>query len=159
MQYITGLGQQSRRFLSADSLKPCIIGGVIFEDEPGLQAENDGDVIFQAICNAITSVTHIPILGDIAKDLCRKNGITDSRVYVEKAVESLGKKQIEHVSISLEGKRPRFQKKILQIREAVSLALNIGVDQVGITAISAQGLTDYGCGEGIQCICIMTIRC
>jgi len=158
MVSITGLGHQSRRFLSTDSSKPCIIGGVIFKDMPGLLAENDGDVVFQAICNAITSLTHVPILGDVAKNLCKKNGITDSKVYLQKALESLECSKILHVAICLEGKRPRFQKKIYEIRQSICQALNIDINKVGVTSSSGQGLTDFGCGEGIQCLCQVTIN-
>src|SRR3990167_4155946 len=86
-----GIGKDSHRFLPPDSSKPCTLGGVIFDEVPGLAADSDGDVIFHAICNAMTSLTSVPILGEIAIELCHKDGITDSSVYVEKALETLGK--------------------------------------------------------------------
>src|SRR3989304_6250527 len=107
-----GIGQDSHRFLPSDSTKPCVIGGVVFEETPGLAADSDGDVIFHAICNAITSLTGVPILGGIAIELCHKDGITDSSVYVEKGLETLGNQKIEHVALSLEGKKPHFQKRL-----------------------------------------------
>ena len=152
----TGLGQDSHRFLPEDSTKPCIIGGCIFEDVPGLSADSDGDVVFHAICNAITSVTHISILGGIAIDLCHKDGITDSQVYLEKALETLGRQKIEHIALALEAKRPRLQKRIPEIRQKVADVMHLAISQVGITATSGDGLTDFGLGEGIQCLCILT---
>lgn len=152
----TGLGQDSHRFLPEDSTKPCIIGGCIFEDVPGLSADSDGDVIFHAICNAITSVTHVSILGGIAIELCHKDGITDSQVYLEKAMETLGKQKIEHIALAIEAKRPRLQKRIPEIRKKVAQVMGLDVAQVGITATSGDGLTDFGLGEGIQCLCILT---
>ncbi|MFS8564432.1 MAG: 2-C-methyl-D-erythritol 2,4-cyclodiphosphate synthase [Rhabdochlamydiaceae bacterium] len=152
----TGLGQDSHRFLPEDSTKPCIIGGCIFEDVPGLSADSDGDVVFHAICNAITSVTHVSILGDIAIELCHKDGITDSQVYLEKAMETLGKQKIEHIALALEAKRPRLQKRIPEIRKKVAKIMGLDITQVGVTATSGDGLTDFGLGEGIQCLCILT---
>ena len=152
----TGLGQDSHRFLPEDSTKPCIIGGCIFEDEPGLSADSDGDVIFHAICNAISSVTHVSILGGVAIDLCHKDGITDSQVYLEKALETLGRQKIEHIALALEAKRPRLQKRIPEIRKKVAEVMGLDISQVGITATSGDGLTDFGLGEGIQCLCILT---
>jgi len=151
-----GLGQDSHRFLPSDSTKPCVIGGVIFEDVPGLAADSDGDVIFHAICNAITSVTGVSILGGVAIDLCHKDGITDSQVYLEKAMQTLGKQQISHLALTIEGKRPRFQNKIMEIRKKIAAIMGIQVDQVGLTATSGDGLTDFGCGDGLQCFCILT---
>jgi 2-C-methyl-D-erythritol 2,4-cyclodiphosphate synthase len=152
----TGIGQDSHRFLSEDSSKPCIIGGVIFENVPGLDADSDGDVLFHAICNAITSLTGIPILGGIAIDLCRKDGITDSGVYLQKAIQTLQKQKIIHVALSLEGKRPRFEEKIPAMRRKISSMMKIADKQVGITATSGDGLTDFGCGDGLQCFCVLS---
>jgi 2-C-methyl-D-erythritol 2,4-cyclodiphosphate synthase len=152
----TGIGQDSHRFLPSDSAKPCVIAGLIFEDEAGFAADSDGDVVFHAICNAITSVTGVPILGGIAIDLCHKDGITDSQVYVERALQTLGEQRIEHVALALEGKRPRFQPRSLEIRQKVASVLHLDVSQVGLTATSGDGLTDFGCGDGVQCLCILT---
>lgn len=152
----TGIGQDSHRFLSSDSSKPCIIGGIIFEDVPGLDAESDGDIVYHAMCNAITSLTGMPILDGIAKDLCRKDGITDSQVYLEKALATLGGQKIVHIALSIEGKRPYFEEKIDAMKKQIASVLGVSDSSVGITAISGDGLTDFGCGDGLQCICIMT---
>ncbi len=153
-----GIGQDSHRFLSSDSTKPCVIGGLIFEEEAGLSADSDGDVVFHAICNAITSLTGIPILGGIAIELCHKDGITDSQVYLEKALETLGKQKIQHVALTIEGKRPRLQAKNLEMRQKIASVMKLDVSQVGLTATSGDGLTDFGCGDGIQCFCILTTQ-
>jgi hypothetical protein len=59
--YRSGIGQDSHRFLPPDSSKPCIVGGVIFDGVPGLDADSDGDVVYHAICNAMTSLSGVPI--------------------------------------------------------------------------------------------------
>lgn len=154
----TGLGQDSHRFLPDDSSKPCIVGGIIFEEVPGLDADSDGDVVYHALCNAITSLTGIRILGAVAKDLCRKDGITDSQVYLEKALQTLGKQKIVHVAISIEGKKPLFEDRIDAMRRKIAKVLGIAPQQVGITATSGDGLTDFGCGDGLQCFAMMTTQ-
>jgi len=152
----TGLGQDSHRFLPSDSSKPCVLAGVIFEDMPGFNANSDGDVVYHAICNAITSVTGVLILGGIADDLCLKDGITDSQVYLEEAIKTLKCQKVSHVAISLEGKRPIFGPRLLEMRQNIARVMQIEISQVGITATSGEGLTDFGCGEGVQCFCILT---
>ncbi|AEB41498.1 2-C-methyl-D-erythritol 2,4-cyclodiphosphate synthase [Chlamydia pecorum] len=154
----TGIGQDSHRFLPESSTKPCILGGVIFENTPGFQANSDGDVIFHAVCNAISSITHKIILGEIADKLLHTRGITDSSVYLEEALKSLKPTQaISHIAITLEGKRPKFRSKFSELRQSIGNALKIPSESVGITATSGEGLSDYGCGDGIQCICILTV--
>ncbi len=152
----TGLGQDSHRFHDEESSKPCVIGGLTFEDVPGMQANSDGDVVFHAICNAITSLTGVLILGGIADELCLKSGITDSQVYLEKALETLGGQKISHLAISLEGKRPHFRSRLEELRAHIANILGIESTQVGVTATTGEGLTDVGCGGGIQCFCILT---
>ncbi len=153
-----GFGQESRRFLSQDSSKPCVLAGIIFEDEPGLSGDSDGDVVFHSICNAVTSLSGIPILNGVAAELCYKNGITDSQVYVEKALETLNDMKISHIALNLEGKRPRIEDCSF-MREKVAKVLNLSLDQVGFTATNGDGLTDFGCGEGVRCFCVMTVSC
>ena len=156
MSYRTGLGQDSHRFLPSDSTKPCIIGGLIFDDVPGFNANSDGDVIYHTICNAISSLTGILILGGIADDLCLKDGITDSEVYLKEALKTLGKQKITHVAVTLEAKKPKFKERIFEMREKIAQVMDLHVTQVGITATSGEGLTDFGCGDGVQCFAIVT---
>lgn len=152
----TGIGQDSHRFLPADSSKPCLIGGVIFDGVPGLDAESDGDVVFHALCNAISSLTGVPILAGIARDLCRKDGITDSQVYVERALQTLGKQALVHAAFTLEGKRPHLEEKIPAMRKKIASVLKVPVSAIGITATTGDGLTDFGCGDGLQCFCVIS---
>jgi len=142
--------------LPPGSSKPCIIGGVMFDNVPGLDADSDGDIVYHAICNAITSLSGVPILGGIAIDLCRKDGITDSQVYLRRALETLKDQKIAHIALTLEGKRPHFQGKIPHMRRQIAKVLGLDPAQIGITATSGDGLTDFGCGEGVQCFCMLT---
>ncbi|MDJ0652288.1 MAG: 2-C-methyl-D-erythritol 2,4-cyclodiphosphate synthase [Simkaniaceae bacterium] len=156
MKYRTGIGQDSHRFLKDGAKKKCIIAGIPFEDVPGMDADSDGDVVFHAICNAMTSLTHVPILGKIALDLCRKEGITDSRVYLDQAYKALGPQKIEHVALTIEGQRPKLQHWADNIRQSVAKALYLSIDQVGVTFTSGDSLTAFGKGEGLMCFCILT---
>lgn len=151
-----GIGQDSHRFMPPDSSKPCIIAGLIFEDAPGFNANSDGDVVFHAICNAITSLTGVLILGGIADDLCLKDGISDSEVYLREAMKTLGGQKIVHVAVTIEAKKPKFKERLLEMRTNVARVMNLDVKQVGITATSGEGLTDFGCGDGVQCFAIVT---
>ena len=152
----TGLGQDSHRFVPEGVSKPCILGGVIFDGCLGLLANSDGDVVLHAICNAISSLTGVLILGGVADQLCLKEGITDSRVYVKEALKTLGKQKINHVAISIEALKPRFKEKIPAMRASIAELMNLDLSQVGITATTGEGLTDFGCGDGVQAFVILT---
>lgn len=132
------------------------MAGLIFEDSPGFNANSDGDVVFHAICNAITSITGVLILGGLADELCLKDGITDSEVYLREAIKTLDGKKIEHVAITLEAKRPKIKPRIMEMRENIARVMGLNIEDVGITATTGEGLTDFGCGDGIMCFCIVT---
>lgn len=158
MKLRTGIGQDSHRFLPPDSSKPCVIAGLIFEDAPGFNANSDGDIVFHAICNAITSLTGVLILGGIADELCLKDGITDSEVFLKEALRTLEPQQITHVSITIEAKKPKLKHRLLEMRQNVARVMNLDVSEVGITATSGEGLTDFGCGDGAQAFAIVTTQ-
>lgn len=156
MHVQTGLGQDSHRFENQDSSKPCILAGVLIKDCPGFNANSDGDVIYHAICNAISSVSGVLILGGLADELCSKDGITDSEAYLTEALKTLKDLKISHVAISVEGKKPHLKQHLDQMKKNISRILKIKVSQVGITATTGEGLTDYGCGDGVQAFCVIT---
>ena len=157
MKYRTGIGQDSHRFLTEGTAKPCVIAGLTFEGIPGFQANSDGDIVFHAICNAISSISGVIILGDIADKLLETRGISDSRVYLEEALKTL-KGTIEHVAITIEGARPRFLPRNLEMRQSTADALGIPLESVGLTATTGELLTEFGRGVGAQCFCIITVR-
>ena len=150
------IGQDSHRFDSQETTKPLILGGVEFAGHIPLSANSDGDVVLHAITNAVSGITCVNILGAPAAVLC-KQGITDSRVYLQKALKHL-KESIVHLSISIECSTPKVSPMIPQMRESIAALLGIAPACVGITATTGEGLTRCGSGEGISVLCILTVE-
>ena len=153
-----GIGQDSHRFLQDKGEKRCIIAGAHFDDVCGWDADSDGDIAYHAICNAITSITHVPILGDIAIKMCHQQKITDSKEYLLAALKTLGEEKVVHVALTIEAHRPRMQKRIDEMRQNIAQVMGLQMAQVGITCTSGDGLTSFGRGEGGQCFCIITVQ-
>ena len=65
-----------------------MLGGIAVPSERPILANSDGDVILHAITNAVSGFTGKIILGGIADKLCLEEGIKDSSVYLDKALES-----------------------------------------------------------------------
>lgn len=153
-----GLGICCHRFSSPESTKPCVIAGVVFDDIPGFQNDSDGDVVFFALCHAITTITGTEIIGTICRQLYKRDGITDSEVYLKAALLELKETKITHIAISLEAKRPQFYDSIEEMRQNIASLVNIPVSSVGISAITGDGLSDVACGEGVRCTAIITTQ-
>lgn len=152
-----GIGQDSHRFDFEDTEKKLVLGGVVFEGEPPLQGNSDADVILHSITNAISGTTCVNILGKISDELCLNQGITDSSVYLRKAMEYLEEHRIVHVSVSMECLRPKISPRIEEIRKSLSNLLGIPENCIGITATTGEGLTQFGQGLGIQVFSIVTV--
>jgi 2-C-methyl-D-erythritol 2,4-cyclodiphosphate synthase len=88
--------------------------------------------------------------------MCLKQGITDSRAYLAQAMESLGNYRIVHVSVAIEGKRPRLEPVIGKIKESVANLLSLQPSDIGMTATTGEGLTAFGRGEGLQVFVIVS---
>ncbi len=152
-----GFGQDSHRF-SRDRNKKLILGGYAVPNETGLEANSDGDVILHALFNAISSAIGEKSLGFFSDSMCKK-GITDSKEYLKVILAKLKEKNLEvnHVSISIEAKKPKLEWHTEKIKESLSKILNLEAEKIGITYTSGEGLTSFGKGEGMQCFAIATI--
>ena len=150
------IGQDSHRFDFENRERKLILGGVEFEGHVGLLGNSDADVVLHAITNAVSGITCKNILGKVSDDMC-KSGITDSEEYLKEALKYL-ENQIEHLSISIECKTPKITPMIEKMRENIARILNVKQNQIGITATTGEGLTEFGKGEGISVFCILTVQ-
>ena len=153
------IGQDSHRFEETFTGKPLILGGYTLPPcDLSLSANSDGDVILHALTNAISGITCKNILGKPADDLC-KAGVIDSAAYLKLALADLDAagSRIVHVSFTVECKKPHLSAHIPAIRSAIADLCGIAPSQVGMTATTGEGLTDFGRGMGISVFCILTV--
>lgn len=150
------IGQDSHKFDFENKDRQLILGGVVFEGHVGLLGNSDADVVLHAITNAVSGITCKNILGKVSDDMC-KSGITDSEEYLKEALKYLENK-IEHLSISIECKTPKITPMIEKMRENIARILEVKPNQIGITATTGEGLTEFGKGEGISVFCILTVQ-
>jgi 2-C-methyl-D-erythritol 2,4-cyclodiphosphate synthase len=155
MKVRTGLGQDSHRFEEDRTGKPLLLGGVFFEGHPGLEGNSDSDVVLHALVNALTGVHGFVVLGPVTDAMCRA-GDTDSRHYVREALKHLGSLALNHVSVSVECKRPQIGPQIDAMRLSVADLLGLRPTDVAVTAHSGEGLSGPGRGEGIFATVIVT---
>lgn len=151
------IGQDSHRFDASVPDKPLILGGVRFDGEDPLEANSDGDVVLHAVTRAVTGITTVDVIGPKTKEFL-KAGITDSRVYLAEGLKDLHG-TIVHLSVSIECQRPKITPKIPEMRRSLAALLNTEEKNIGITAMSGEGLTEAGKGNGIFVIAILTADC
>ncbi len=165
-EYRSSIGQDSHRFVdrlsrtasNSELQRSLVLGGVVIDGCVSLSGNSDADVVLHALTNAVSGLTGVNILGAISDQLCLEQGITDSRNYLEKALDYLGDWEIRHISFAFEGKRPHLAAWIDPIRQRIAQLTGLLPEQVAFTATTGEGLTDFGRGEGAQVFCILTAR-
>lgn len=156
MKIKVGIGQDSHRFDFENTDRQLVLGGVVFPNHAALKGNSDADVVLHAITNALSSITGVNIIGKVSDEMCLQKGITDSRVYLAEALKYLNQLEISHIAITIECKTPMISPKIDEMKSSISELLSVETFDVGITATTGEGLTDFGKGEGIQVIAILT---
>lgn len=153
----TGIGQDSHRIQEPSNGKALMLAGVRFDVSYALEGNSDSDVILHAITNAISGITGNPILGPVADGLC-KTGVTDSTAYLRLALADLFATgyHLTHVSVAVECQRPKILPKLPELRINLAVLLSLTVADIGITATSGEGLTDFGKGLGVQAFAVVT---
>ena len=151
-----GIGSDSHRLIDG---KKLAIGGVKLDEGYGFEANSDGDVILHALFNAISTALGMKSLGFYADRMFDK-GIKDSRKYLEFILRKMNEKKlkIQNVAIMLEGKRPKIDGNIDKIKGSLSRLLKIKEENIGIAATSGEGLTEFGKGNGMHCVCVVSLK-
>ncbi|MBI2638570.1 2-C-methyl-D-erythritol 2,4-cyclodiphosphate synthase [Candidatus Peregrinibacteria bacterium] len=144
-----GIGEDSHEFKVDGFLT---LGGVKIKNLPALEADSDGDVVLHALCNALASALGKGSLGTYATRMC-KNGIRDSRVYLQKIMNELyhSHRSIKNCSIAIEASRPKIDPLANAFKKSLGKLLKIPQERIGITATSGKSLTPFGRGKAIRC--------
>jgi len=159
MEIRTGFGYDVHRF-SEEADRPLWLGGVEFDDRPGLEGHSDADALLHAIVDALLGAA---ALGDIGvhyppSDAQWKN--CASIRFVKETSLLLNKEgwRIVNVDATVVAERPRVMPRAAEIRQVISDALGISIDRVSVKATTNEKLGAIGNSEGIAGYAVATIR-
>lgn len=173
-----GLGQDSHRFETLSSpralsssrprgskappktYRPCLtLAGLKFPKYPKLKANSDGDVILHALFNALSSAIGERSISRTADPLLKKRQTKNSQAYLKPLLKKITsqKYEINNVSLSLEGARPRLEKHVPRLKKSLSRILKIPAAKIGLTLTSGEKLTPFGRGQGLACIAYVSL--
>lgn len=143
------IGEDSHKFARGGILT---LGGLKIKTLPSLKANSDGDVILHAIGRALAQAGG-KNFSRVADKIARA-GIKDSRKYLRPLQKNI---RVARLSVMLECARPKID--ALPIKESLAEILKISPDIISVSAMSGEGLTAFGKGEGIRCTAILTCLC
>lgn len=144
-----GMGYDVHRLVENREL---IIGGVNIPFELGLLGHSDADVLLHAIMDSLLGAA---ALGDIGKHFPdtdpKFKGISSIKLLEEVAllIDNNGYK-IGNIDATIIAQKPKMLPHIMTMRENISKALNISINQINIKATTEEGLGFTGDLQGIS---------
>lgn len=140
--------------------RKLILGGVEIPSDKGFLGHSDADVLLHAICDALLGAA---ALGDIGLHFPdtdqRYKGISSIELLqrVCKLLENAGY-SIGNIDTTVVLERPKILSFSKLMREKISIALNIKMEQVSIKATTNEGMGFIGVSEGAVAYAVATIN-
>ncbi len=143
-----GMGYDIHR--KADGRR-CVLGGITFEGERGLEGHSDADVVSHAIGDALLGAV---ALGDLGRHFPPgeprwKDVSSLELLRLIQAMLAGVNATIVNVDVTVVAQWPQIAPRRDAMRAALAQALRVGVSQVSVKATTNEGLGAVGRDEGI----------
>ena len=150
-----GTGYDAHRLVSG---RPLILGGVKIEYIHGLLGHSDADVLLHAVIDAILGAAALGDIGQHFPNTDEFSGIS-SMLLLTRVRDIIAEKgyRVQNIDATLIMQRPKVAPHIPQMRQNISQALGIGIDQVSVKATTTEGMGFEGKGEGASAMATATL--
>ena len=140
--------------------RPLILGGVLFDGEPGLSGHSDADVVLHAAMDAVLGAAGLPDIGHRFPPGDPRFAGASSSVLAREVVAEVTFRgcAVVNLDLTLLAERPRIGPRVEAMRSAVAACFGIPAARVGLKATTHEGLGALGRGEGIACHAIALLR-
>ncbi|MEP6659279.1 MAG: 2-C-methyl-D-erythritol 2,4-cyclodiphosphate synthase [Acidimicrobiales bacterium] len=154
-QVRVGQGFDIHRF-SDDRNRRLVLGGVVFEDERGLEGHSDADVIAHAVTDALLGAAGLGDIGERFPETDSRWKDADSLVMLRDAADLVRAAgwDVGNVDCSVVCEAPKLATRKVDIERNLSEA--VGAD-VSVKGRRAEGLGAIGRREGIACWSVVVI--
>ena len=145
---------------TVDPARPLFLGGVHFEDVPGLAGHSDADVVLHAAMDALLGAAG---LGDIGAHFppgeARWAG-ADSKDLARRVAGMLAERGLSLVNLDLMllAEAPKIRDRVEQMRETIAGCLATEPDRISLKATTLEGIGSLGRGEGIACQAVALVE-
>lgn len=159
METRTGLGYDVHAF-STDPDRPMWLGGVEFDDRPGLDGHSDADALLHAVVDALLGAIGAGDIGEHYPNTDPRWKNCPSLRFLEETGVLLRSQtwDIVNVDCSVIAERPKVLPRRNEMCEVMARALGIDPSRVSVKATTNERLGAIGRGEGIAAFAIATVR-
>ncbi len=136
------------------------LGGVTIPHTKGCVAHSDGDVFIHAICDALMGAAALGDIGLHFPDTSSEFKAIDSTILLRKVCSLLRSKgyEISNVDCTIRAQQPKLRGYIDAMRQAMSEAMEVEMDQVSVKATTTERLGFEGREEGIAVSAVALIQ-
>jgi len=154
----TGIGYDVHAF-SQDPNRPMWLGGVEFDDRPGLEGHSDADALIHAVVDALLGAAALGDIGVHFPPADPQWKDAPSVTFLKHAAYLLNKEgwSVRNVDATVIAERPKIMARAKIIRETLAQALGIDPSRVSVKATTNEKLGAIGRGEGVAAFATATI--
>lgn len=159
MELRTGLGYDIHAF-STDPNRPMILGGLEFDDRPGLEGHSDADALLHAIVDALLGAASLGDIGVHYPNTDPRWKDRPSLLFLTESANLLREKGWEVINIdaTVIAERPKVNPVRQEMCAVIAEAAGIEADRVSVKATTNERLGTIGREEGIAAMAVATIR-
>ena len=140
--------------------RKLILGGIEIPYSKGLLAHSDGDVVIHSLVDSIIGALNLGDIGKIFPDSNDKYKNISS-IYFLKEINKILKKEnydIEYIDIFISCEKPKLSKYIDEMKNIISLNLEIDKSIMSIKVGTNEGIGEIGKNEAIESYSICLLK-
>ena len=133
--------------------RTLVLGGVTFEDCPGLEGHSDADVVFHAVADALLGAAGLGDIGKHFPDDSPRWEDADSADILSETVRMVQERRglrPHNVDINVIAERPRLSGRKKAMAENIASLLSVPGHHVNVKARTAEGLGPVGQEKAIE---------
>jgi len=140
--------------------RELIMGGVSIPYEKGLLGHSDADVVIHAVIDALLGAAALGDIGTHFPDTSEKYKGIRSTILLEETARLISESgyEIGNIDVTIIAQAPKLAPYIEKMRENISLALDININQVSIKAKTNEKMGFTGRMEGIEARAVALIN-
>ena len=153
----SGIGYDVHRLVEG---RPLVLGGVHIPWNKGLDGHSDADVLSHAIADAILGAVGAPDIGYFFPPSDESIKGISSMSILQKAAEEVANRggKIINVDSSLIAEEPKILTHADAMKENISQALGLEIEQIGIKATTNERMGFVGKGEGMAAMAVAGVE-
>ena len=152
-----GQGEDIHRLVEGRDL---ILGGVKIPYEKGLLGHSDADVVYHAVSDSLLGALALGDIGHYFKVDDPRWDNADSALIVSETMKMIAERgyHVVNIDITIAAEEPHLGKHLPKMKENLAKLLSITVSDVGIQAMTNEGLDAIGRKEAIRANAIVLLE-